>query len=49
MIFAKAGLDAGEVLELDACAAKTLGISRRSLYRLIKKHHLDDTRNDGEA
>jgi DNA-binding NtrC family response regulator len=30
-------------------AAKALGISRRSLYRLIEKYHLDDTRSESET
>jgi DNA-binding NtrC family response regulator len=30
-------------------AAKTLGISRRALYRLIEKHHLDTFRPDSRA
>ena len=30
-------------------AARALGISRRALYRLIDKHHLDDYRRDRET
>ena len=30
-------------------AAKALGISRRSLYRLIEKYHLEDTRAESES
>jgi transcriptional regulator with PAS, ATPase and Fis domain len=29
-------------------AAKALGISRRSLYRLIEKYRLDNQRSEGE-
>ena len=30
-------------------AAKALGISRRALYRLIEKYHLDEARTEGRA